>query len=165
MKLLGIIVNDKFYFSCSRHDCNGEDGAICDGGQPGCTGYAGYTRFSIPALYAELPNVNFADIFNDYHERIFSKHKRKYGCHKLSDITILPVSEYPNTDSIEWQIENTVWGTNGINGDKPTRYIHLKDAATSHLQAILDNVPHASNQTKEIIINILIKRLKGKEGV
>jgi hypothetical protein len=41
-------------------------------------------------------------------------------------------------DGIEAVREAVTWGTRGINGDEPLRWIKLRDMTTDHIQACLD---------------------------
>lgn len=47
------------------------------------------------------------------------------------------------------------WGTYGINGDEPRRYVKLMEMSDSHIQACLDNVPTMSSTYRTAFINEL----------
>lgn len=48
-----------------------------------------------------------------------------------------------------------LWGTYGINGDEPLKYLILKDMKLDHIQAILDNC-RLNPETKQILKNHLL---------
>ena len=142
-------------FSCSHHDCNGAEGIYMDGGVSGTSVYAGYNRFGGEGerCWIELPNVSFADIYNDYNESLYKP--RKYGVHKLADIRILPPEEYQDTESFQWERENAIWGTCNVKGNQQTTYMLLVECSTDHLENILKNCHHISAKTIKIINSIL----------
>ncbi len=156
MKLLAVTNGKKVVFSVGHYDCRAVDGLMADGGQPGCTDYAGYTRFSHKPIWIELPGVNFGTLFGDYQ----AGKDRAYGIHDISEVRILPEDEIPDTESREWKIENTIWGTRGPKGDQPLKWILLKDADTDHLKAILKNCSYAAEDIKDAAIEILERRAK-----
>lgn len=155
MKLLADVNNTHAVFSVSHYDYRSTTGLCADGGQPGLQNYAGYGRYTKEPVWIELPNVTFADLVNDYQ---FNTRNRQYGIHPIGEVRILDKSEIPNTDSFEWQVENACWGTNGPKGDRPTKYVLLKDCESDHLKAIIANCPHARGMTFHIIERILQQR-------
>jgi len=162
MKLLAVTNNTHCLFSVGHYDFNTFEDLMVDGGQPGCPNYAGYNRFSGETVWIDLPNVDFAELYNDYYF-LQRKNTRKYGLHKLEEVRILSEEEYPDTSSFEWEVENAVWGTRGKDGDQPLSYILLKDADTEHLQNILSYKVTPDKQTKQdryvkIIEHILKER-------
>jgi hypothetical protein len=80
---------------------------------------------------------------------------KQYSILPLSVVTILAESECPDTDSIEWMADNTIWGTYGKNGDQPLKWVNLKNADTDHLEAILDTQKHISRYIRDVIEYIL----------
>ena len=50
------------------------------------------------------------------------------------------------------------WGTYGKNGDKPLRWVKLKDCETDHLQAILETQMDLDKEYKQTIQKILQAR-------
>lgn len=68
-------------------------------------------------------------------------------------------SVYEN-DSLEVMVDKLLWGTRGINGDQPLKWILLKDAETDHLKSILANVPNIGPKHLEVINFILNQRDK-----
>ena len=156
MKLLAVTNNKTVVFSVGHHDCRMADGLMADGGQPGCTDYAGYNRFSHKPIWIELPGVSFGTLYNEYS----ANQGRAYGIHDISEVRILPENEIPDPESLEHRLEGAVWGTRGVNGDQPLKFIALKDADSDHLRAIIKNCPYASASIKEIIIEILERRAK-----
>ena len=131
MKLLGVKNDKTVLASISHYDCRSEEGLLVDGGQPHTQEYAGYNRLSGDVCWFEVPQT-FADLYNDYQ---FSP-KRKYGKWDLKNVRILPKDEYPDVESLEEKVKNTVWGTDGVNGDKPTTYVHLIECDDNHLENI-----------------------------
>jgi hypothetical protein len=162
MKLLAVKNKTHCLFSVGHYDFNTFENLMVDGGQPGCLNYAGYNRFCGETVWIDLPNVDFADLYNDYK---FSQHNdtRKYGLHKLEEVRILTEDEYPNTNLFEWEVDNAVWGTKGKDGNQPLTYILLKNADTDHLQNILSYKVTSDKQSKQdryvkIIEHILKER-------
>jgi len=51
--------------------------------------------------------------------------------------------------------EYTTWGTYGIYGDEPLRYITLKDMTTEHIEAVLDNVRNIHPNLRAAFLNEL----------
>lgn len=156
MKILGR-ANERFFIASAAHyDCRTHDGMMVDGGAKGCHDYAGYNRFGGDGktCWAEIP-ITFADFYNDYRlNSTSSRAVRKYGIWPLSEAKILEKEDWPDIESLDWKIENAIWGTRGKNGDEPLKYISLKDAETSHLEAILE-LKYASEYIKEVINKIL----------
>ncbi len=165
MKLLASVSPQHQYavFSVSHHDFRMAHNLMADGGQPGLQNYAGYSRSNAPMRWIELPNVTFADLQNDYLNE--NAGKRRYGVHTANEFRVLTTEEEPNVDSMEWKMENYVWGTRGVNGKKPLKYILLKDAETTHLRAILVNCPHVHNtETEKVVLAILASRLQVQQS-
>lgn len=50
------------------------------------------------------------------------------------------------------------WGTYGINGDEPLKYVELKDCDTNHLRNIIKTQDTLSPRYKDTILEILLKR-------
>ena len=59
------------------------------------------------------------------------------------------------TDGHDKVREVVKWGTYGINGDEPRRYVKLMEMSDSHIQACLDNVPTMSSTYRTAFINEL----------
>lgn len=137
MKLLGVTNGKQVLASISHYDCRsfGElgDSIMQDGGAIGTSQYAGYSRRRGKSIWFEVPQ-NFAELYNDY--RLSHINPRKYGIWNIEDVKILSPEEYPDTSSFEWQANNQIWGTNGPNGDEPTKYVLLKDCSKDHLEKI-----------------------------
>jgi len=156
MKLLGVRNEKYLVASISHYDCNGIDDLMADGGQPGTVNYAGYNRLSGERVWFEVPQT-FGELFTDYN----IKNKRKYGVWEIKDVKILDnQGDWPDTDSFEYKVKQTVWGTNGINGDQPTKYVHLVDCATDHLKAILQI---CENRRNDDYVEIIKHILKGRK--
>lgn len=136
MKLLGRASKNYCIASIAHYDYVFHDGMMADSGQPGTLQFGGYTRFGGEGetMWFEVKQ-NFAELYNDYN--LSARQKRKYGIWKRSEVRILPKEEWPDTNSFEYLAENAIWGTNGINGDQPTKYVHLKDCTLDHLENIL----------------------------
>lgn len=63
------------------------------------------------------------------------------------------------TSSDEEVLDKLLWGTRGVDGDQPLEYKFIKDLDSSHLQAILDNVPSVGEIHKKVIMyHLSIKR-------
>lgn len=133
MKLIGTTNGEKVIASVHHHDYNsigeGEKMIMVDGGQPSITGH--YMRWSGKIVWFEVPQT-LAELYNDYREKYHGQ-GRKYGIWNLDEVRILTLEEYPNTNSFEWQAENAIWGTRGMNDDQPLKYIMLGDCSTEHL--------------------------------
>ena len=137
MKLLGRKNNSVVIASIGRHDYMGIAGMFVDGGVNGTLQGGGYHRCGGEGetVWFETPQT-FAELYNDYKDSRLSP--RKYGIWQLKDVKLLSPEEYPDTESFEWQAENAIWGTNGINGDLPTTYVLLKDCSKDHLEKIAE---------------------------
>ncbi len=151
MKLFGIC-NDKIVVaSIAHYDYNEADNLAADGGQLGTIQSAGYNRFigTGRQIWFEVPET-FAELYNDYRENNLSL--RKYGVWKLDEVKILSPEEIPDTESFAWQAENAIWGTNGLEGNLPTTYVHLKDCDRDHLMNIAYLCQERGNiQLKKIV--------------
>ena len=154
MKLSGVTNGQFFIASAGHHDCISYEGMLVDGGQPGCADYAGYQRGSQKFCYAEIKGLTFAEFFTDYY---VESEQRKYGIWPISAVRILKESEWPDTQSFDWIVANSIWGTRGKDRRGPLRYIHLLDAETDHLLNILDECL-VSPQTTKVIDHILTTR-------
>lgn len=135
MKLLGVTNGEYVLASMGHYDYNSAEGMMADGGQPGTLNYAGYTRFSGKTVWFEVPQT-FAELYYDYNCR--DREDRLYGLWKVEDVRILAEDEYPDTDSLEYKVENAVWGTRGPKGDQPLKYVHLLDCDVEYLEKIQD---------------------------
>lgn len=137
MKLLGFTNGKQIVASVAHYDYNslgaGTEYIMADGGQPNIGDFAGYIRRSGKRIWFEVPQT-FAELYNDWREKL--RKPRKYGVWNLNEVKILTPEEIPNTESFEWQAENAIWGTLGINGDKPIYFIMLKDCSPEHLAKI-----------------------------
>ena len=51
-----------------------------------------------------------------------------------------------------------LWGTRGINGDQPLRYISVADMDTSHLEAVILTQQHLLPQFKQVMLDELHSR-------
>lgn len=158
MKLLASISKNYATISASHHDCNvAPDGTLADGGQPNLQGDSGYFRSSGKIAWIELPNMDFAELMNDYKNN--RGDSRKYGIHKIEEVRILDEREVPDVDSFDWKLDNWLWGTRGKSGKDPFRYILLKNAGTKHLLNILGDFPKLKGElTGQIIKEILCSR-------
>ena len=76
-------------------------------------------------------------------------------CGNLTDASIY-------TDDPHWAIrEYFTWGTYGINGNEPKRYVALKDMTEEHIRAILQTQSHVWGTVLE---DVLSNELKYREG-
>ena len=155
MKILGAYNERWFISSIGRHDYVNTDGLMIDGGIPGCGDYAGYNRHNGTLGWAQVPQT-FAELFTDYRMAV----ERKYGIWPIKDVKILEESQYPDTESHEWKMENCVWGTRGKQGSEDFKFIRVVDAETDHLQAILDTQQPLRADIQQIIVEVLEKRSK-----
>lgn len=137
MKLKGFTNGDKIVASVARYDYitfgEGDSYIMADGGQPNIGDSEGYSRFWGKKIWFEVPQT-FAELYNDWRES--HRESRKYGIWNYNEVKILSPEEVPNTESFEWQAENSIWGTLGINGDEPISFVMLKDCSCEHLKKI-----------------------------
>ena len=137
MKLLGFTNGKQIVASVAGYDYisfgDGENYIMADGGQPNIGDSKGYSRFWGKQIWFEIPQT-FAELYNDWREKL--REPRKYGVWNYNEVKILTPEEVPNTESFEWQAENAIWGTCGINGDQPISFIMLKDCSYNHLAKI-----------------------------
>ena len=159
MKVLGVKNEKYFIASAGHHDYIEIDDLMVDGGQPGCTGYAGYTRHCGERCWAEIP-ITFAEFYTDY--QLSLNKERQYGIWMFKPLSgkcqvrILNKDEIPDTESFVWRVENALWGTRGKDGKQPFKYIHLLNADKEHLQNISD-FNFLSEETREIV-DFLLKK-------
>jgi hypothetical protein len=52
------------------------------------------------------------------------------------------------------------WGTRGVEGDKPLRYVTLHEMDTDHIKAVIQNVPSMNSAIKIAMKNELLYREK-----
>ena len=146
MKLLGVTNNKQVLTSVAHYDCRscgeGEDYIMMDGGVININ-HAGYNRRWGKVVWFEIPQT-MAELYNDWNNSLHSP--RKYGIWNIEDVKILSPEEYPNTSSFEWQVNNQIWGTNGLNGDEPTRFVLLKDCSKDHLAKISELCKQRGNK-------------------
>lgn len=137
MKLLGFTNGQQIVASVAHYDFvslgEKDDYIMADGGQPNIGDSAGYNRKHGKRVWFEVPQT-FAELYNDWREK--HRKPRKYGVWNLNEVKILTPEEFPDTESFEWQAENAIWGTLGINGDQPISFIMLKDCSCEHLTKI-----------------------------
>lgn len=151
MKLLGITNGEKIVASVARHDYISCDGLMADGGQLFIGNNTGYNRFSSGKIIWVEVSQNFAELYNDWRESCRGK-KRKYGIWNKEEVKILSLEEHPDIQSFEWKAENAIWGTRGINGDQPLKYVMIKDCSIEHLENIRDFLgSHGENDLIKII--------------
>lgn len=154
MKIQAAIYDNYAVYSRSRHDFRTFNGISVDGG-PGIEIIVGQLpdKTFPPVRWIEIKDINYADLYNDWNSR-----QDKYGIHPLNEVTVLEEKDYQDTDSFEWKVKTAIWGTNGPDGDQPTKYIMLTDCETDHLSAILHHCGHISDETRQIIKHILKQR-------
>ena len=135
MKLCGFTNYKEIVASIARYDYisagDGVNYIMADGGQPHIGDSQLYTRFWGKKIWFEVPQT-FAELYNDWREKFHGK-GRKYGIWNYNEVKILTPEEYPNTESFEWQAQNAIWGTRGLNGDEQLKYIMLGDCSEQHL--------------------------------
>ena len=145
MKLLGVTNGKQVLTSVAHYDCRivggeGDDYIMMDGGVLGIN-CAGYNRRWGTVVWFEVPQT-MADLYNDWKK----SHPRKYGIWNIEDVKILSPEEYPDTTSFEWRANNQIWGTNGLSGKEPTRYVLLKECTKDHLDKISDLCQQRGNK-------------------
>jgi len=154
MKLKGWTNNKQIVASVARYDYitvgEGADYIMADGGQPNIGDSEPYSRFWGAKIWFEVPQT-FAELYNDWRENFGEK--RKYGVWNHNEVKILSPEEIPNTESFEWQAENSIWGTFGINGDEPISFVMLKDCSCEHLKKIKELCEKRSDKSFLKIVN------------
>lgn len=144
MKLLGFTNGKQIVASIARHDFvslgDKDDYIMADSGQPHEN--FGFCRYWGKKVWFEVPQT-FAELYNDYREKL--RKERKYGVWNCNEVKILTPEEVPNTKSFEWQAENAIWGTLGINGDQKISFVMLKDCSFEHLTKIKELVEKRGN--------------------
>jgi hypothetical protein len=140
--------------SLSHHHYVSKDGLMMDGGQCLTNHYAGYSRYSMEGepVWFEVPDT-FEELYNAWNTRKLD------GIWNVEDVRIIPKEEYDNIDIFQEKVNNFLWGTNGKNGDEPFRRVLLKNCSKDHLKAILENVAHIQEETKEVIEYLLYGKL------
>lgn len=163
MKLFGVTNGKVILTSVSHYDYRsygeGEDYIMMDGGVIGLNSFAGYNRFSVSGekVWFEIAQ-NYAELYNDWNQSLHSP--RQYGLWNIEDVKILSPEEIPDTESFEWRAENEIWGTNGLSGKEPTRYVLLKDCPKDHLQKISELCKERENkELQEIADYWLTKKI------
>jgi hypothetical protein len=151
MKIQAIKVNDHYLYSRENHDFRSLGEYSVDAG-PGVGRILYHTTCPTPQ-WIEIKGVNYADLYNDWNSR-----ENKYGIHPIDEVTVLEEKDWPDTDSFEWKKQTKIWGTNGPNGDQPTKYVMLVDCSSDHLHSILHHCGHISDETRNIVKSILIDR-------
>lgn len=154
LKLLGVTNGKQVLASVAHYDCRtfgeGEDYIMQDGGALGTPDYAGYNRKWGRSIWFEVPQ-NMAELYNDWNNSLNSP--RKYGIWPIEEVKILLPEEYPDVESFEWQAENAIWGTNGLDGKSPTTYVLLKDCEKSHLKKISKLLENKGNKELKTIVD------------
>lgn len=150
MKIQALKVDNYYLYSRCRHDFRSFLGFSVDGG-PGVERVLFNGPAPIRIHWIEIPDITYADLYNDWNFK-----EDKYGIHEVKDVKVLDYE--PDIKSIAWKAENQIWITNGKDGNEQSRAICLNRAETSHLEAILENCPHISNELRQIINHILKSR-------
>jgi hypothetical protein len=154
MKLLGFTNGKKIVASVARHDFislgDKNDYIMADGGQPKIGDSAGYNKYYGRPVWFEIPQT-FAELYNDWNQSL--NKLRKYGVWNYNEVKILTPEEIPDTESFEWQAENAIWGTSGINGDQPVSFVMLKDCSPEHLTKIKELCEERGNGSLIKIVN------------
>lgn len=79
----------------------------------------------------------------------------RYGGLEMNNLELLTL--YDNSEDNE-MVSNLLWGTYGIDGNQPLKYVKLKDCETSHLKNILTNCRNIPDYVRNVINIILEKR-------
>ena len=156
MKLHGVTDGKLFVASIAHYDYRVKGELMADGGQSGTAQGSGYHRGQGKFAWYEVPQ-NFAELYDDYN---YHNEDRKYGVWDVhfDGIRTLSTHEIPDTDSIEWKVENAIWGTRTFSEKgQQYKYVFLKDCETAHLRAILHTErPH--HIIREAINHLLEQR-------
>lgn len=159
MKLLGVTNNKQVLASVAHYDYRtlgeGEDYIMHDGGVVGMPDHHGYNRKWGRSVWFEVPQ-NMAELYNDWNNSLNSP--RKYGIWPIEEVKILLPEEYPDVESFEWQAENAIWGTSGLDGKSPTTYVLLKDCENLHLRRISDICKARGNEELRKIAEYWIEK-------
>lgn len=135
MKLFGVANANYFIASLDAHHFVSMGTLYVDGGQPGTNTYAGYSKTSQHVICAEVPQ-SYPEIITNYNGK--NTAELKHGVWKREDVTLIAESEWPDTNSWDWKLQTTVWGTYGKSGKDKLKFILLNETTTEHLYAILD---------------------------
>jgi hypothetical protein len=155
MKIYGMIVKDKFVYSRARHDFRTYEGYSIDGGQP-CSASCVRTLYKEkpPIMtWVEVKNLTLADLINDWNMK-----KDKLGICDLKDVRILSKEDWPDTDSLQWEEENMVWGHYILPNSIESGYYEYKmmwRLSTPHLKAILKTQKQISEECENYIKKLL----------
>lgn len=159
MKLLGVTNGKQVLASISHYDCRscGElgDSIMQDGGAVGTSHYAGYSRRRGKSIWFEVAQ-DFAELYNDYNLSLTEP--RKYGIWDIKDVKILSPEEIPDIHSFEYQAENEIWGTNGLSGKDPTKYVLLRNCSKDHLQKISQLCESRGNSKLKEVANYWLRK-------
>lgn len=79
----------------------------------------------------------------------------RYSSAGMNSIELLTLYDTSDEDEM---VSNLLWGTYGINGDQPLKYVRLIDCETTHLKAILTNCRYIPDYVRNVINIILEKR-------
>jgi hypothetical protein len=126
MKLLGVTDGKKIIASLSHYHCVTFNDMEMDGGQPHTNRYSGYNRFSTNGRlnWFEVPE-SFDVLWNKYNIG------EKVGVWEASEVRLLKKAPKITTALCA---ENYIWGTRGVNGDQPLKWVLLKDCDKDHLE-------------------------------
>lgn len=153
MKLIGVTDGKKIIASMSHHDYISLGKIMHDGGQPGTHCYAGYNRSSSEQIYFEVPQT-FAELYTDYRLNL-DKKDRSYGIWNIENVQVLNSQDFDDVSSFTYKVKQAIWGTRGVDGTDPLKYVHLVDCSTKHLEAILDI--NTIGESYRNIINFILK--------
>lgn len=105
-----------------------------------------------PQILANVIRTPDGTVLQSYHRHDYKVHQDLNGYTYMVDggVDYLRrnlVTEAPYEELSVWEDDphETIrrwmaWGTRGLNGDQPVRWIHLWEMETDHIQACLDNV-------------------------
>lgn len=78
--------------------------------------------------------------------------------HEMFDINLM------TTDSFDKIADNLVWGTRGVDGRQPLKYIYMKDMDSDHLKKVreiltyvLETKPNAANAIRLAVVDYLLE--------
>ena len=77
-----------------------------------------------------------------------------------------PYTELSVSSSDEHSVirESFIWGTYGIDGKQPLKYVILKDMSWDHIDAILKTQTHLRDHIRQVFVNELDYRSKNNEA-
>lgn len=160
MKLEGVYTANYFIASADPFDSIRAEDCFHTGGQPSCE--LGIKKlWTGDLVWCEVPNIAFEEFYTDFFRNKLYGETRKYGIWNKLQVIELFGDQIPDVTSEEWELDTAVWGTCGKSGEDPLMFIKIKNAETSHLQAILHTQPQIKgSRIDRCIKHVLDTRFK-----